>query len=65
MIGRERAGVSGTEPGATAGSSEIRRTRSLPTLRWSRFEIAFWLIPIAAYFLFPRYLTLGSQVLIA
>jgi branched-chain amino acid transport system permease protein len=37
----------------------------LPTLKWNRFEIAFWLIPIAAFFLFPHYLTLGSQILIA
>src|SRR5436853_4675206 len=37
----------------------------LPTLKWNRFEIAFWLIPIAAFFLFPKYLTLGSQILIA
>jgi branched-chain amino acid transport system permease protein len=39
--------------------------KGLPTLKWNRFEIAFWLIPIAAFFLFPRYLTLGSQILIA
>jgi branched-chain amino acid transport system permease protein len=38
---------------------------SLPTLRWSRLELGFWLIPIAAFFLFPHYLTLGSQILIA
>jgi branched-chain amino acid transport system permease protein len=38
---------------------------ALPTLHWNRFEIAFWLIPIAAFFLFPHYLTLGSQILIA
>ena len=38
---------------------------ALPTLRWTRFETAFWLIPIAAFFLFPHYLTLGSQILIA
>jgi branched-chain amino acid transport system permease protein len=37
----------------------------LPTLGWTRTEIAFWLVPIAAFFLFPHYLTLGSQVLIA
>src|SRR6266446_7726683 len=37
----------------------------LPTLRWTRAEIAFWLVPVAAFFLFPHYLTLGSQVLIA
>ncbi len=40
------------------------RTRELPSWRWSKFEIAFWIIPIAAYFLFPKYLTLGSQILI-
>lgn len=37
----------------------------LPTPKWSRFEVAFWLIPVAAFFLFPHYLTLGSQILIA
>lgn len=38
---------------------------ALPTLRWNRFEVAFWLLPVAAFFLFPTYLTLGSQILIA
>ena len=38
---------------------------TLPTWRWSWLEIAFWAIPVAAFFLFPRYLTLGSQILIA
>jgi branched-chain amino acid transport system permease protein len=37
----------------------------LPTQKWSWAEIVFWLVPIVAYFLFPRYLTLGSQVMIA
>jgi branched-chain amino acid transport system permease protein len=37
----------------------------LPTQKWSRAEIAFWLIPIVAFFLFPKYLTLGSQIMIA
>lgn len=37
----------------------------LPTLKWGRWEIAFWLLPVVAFFLFPRYLTLGSQILIA
>jgi branched-chain amino acid transport system permease protein len=36
----------------------------LPTQRWSRYEVGFWLIPVAAFFLFPKYLTLGSQILI-
>jgi branched-chain amino acid transport system permease protein len=38
---------------------------ALPTARWKPFEIVFWLVPVAAYFLFPRYLTLGSQIFIA
>src|SRR5437867_6254283 len=38
---------------------------ALPTLKWGRYEILFWLIPLAAFFLFPGYLTLGSQILIA
>jgi branched-chain amino acid transport system permease protein len=37
----------------------------LPTQKWSRGEIAFWLIPIVAFFLFPKYHTLGSQIMIA
>src|SRR5947199_8695689 len=38
---------------------------ALPSWRWSPYEIAFWLVPIAAFFAFPNYLTLGSQILIA
>jgi branched-chain amino acid transport system permease protein len=30
-----------------------------------RREAAFWVLPVAAYFAFPEYLVLGSQVLIA
>jgi len=37
---------------------------ALPTQRWTTMEIVFWLIPVAAFFLFPKYLTLGSQILI-
>ena len=39
-------------------------TAGLPTGRWSRFEIAFWLIPVACFFLLPGYLVMGSQILI-
>ena len=37
-----------------------------PVAIWklSRLEIAFWLVPVAAFFLFPKHLTLGSQILI-
>lgn len=36
----------------------------LPHDRWHPLEIAFWLIPVAGYFLFQGYLVLGSQILI-
>jgi len=36
----------------------------LTTQRWSPYEMAFWLLPVAAFFIFPKYLTLGSQILI-
>ena len=39
--------------------------RDLPTQKWSWVEIAFWLVPIVAFFLFPRYLSLGAQIFIA
>ncbi len=46
---------------ATTVSLTVHR---LPTDRWRPLEIAFWLLPIAAYFAFPGYLVLGSQILI-
>lgn len=36
----------------------------LPAGRWSALEIAFWLIPVACFFLLPNYRVLGSQILI-
>jgi branched-chain amino acid transport system permease protein len=36
----------------------------LPNDRWQLLEVLFWLLPIAAVFLFPNYLVLGSQILI-
>ncbi|MES2160205.1 MAG: branched-chain amino acid ABC transporter permease [Pseudomonadota bacterium] len=36
----------------------------LPDDRWSPLEIAFWLLPVAAYFAFPGYLVLISQIMI-
>lgn len=43
-----------------------RRTHlpHLPDGRWCVGEIAFWLVPVAVFFLLPGYLILGSQVLI-
>src|SRR6185295_8387303 len=38
--------------------------RPLRKARVSRYEAAFWLLPLAAYFLLPGYRVLGSQILI-
>ena len=37
---------------------------SLPHDRWSLVEVAFWVAPLAVYFLFPGYLVLGSQIFV-
>jgi branched-chain amino acid transport system permease protein len=37
----------------------------LPRDRCKPLEVAFWLVPVAAYFLFPDRLVLGTQVIIA
>ncbi|HEU5075635.1 MAG TPA: branched-chain amino acid ABC transporter permease [Polyangiaceae bacterium] len=37
---------------------------ALPHGRWHQREIAFWLAPIALYFVLPGYLVLGSQIFI-
>jgi branched-chain amino acid transport system permease protein len=36
----------------------------LPNDRWKPLEIVFWLLPVAAYFAFPTYLVLISQIMI-
>ncbi|EJL81850.1 ABC-type branched-chain amino acid transport system, permease component [Herbaspirillum sp. CF444] len=36
----------------------------LPNDRWKPLEIIFWLLPVAAYFVFPDYLILISQIMI-
>ena len=55
---------------ATASADAIRARHgagadvALPDDRWRRLEVAFWLIPIVAFFAFPSYRVLGSQILI-
>jgi branched-chain amino acid transport system permease protein len=52
---------------ATAGAADPSGPRPLHRLadgRWGRAEIAFWLLPVPCFFLFPGYLVLGSQVFI-
>jgi branched-chain amino acid transport system permease protein len=36
----------------------------LPTDKWQPLEIVFWLLPVIAYFVFPDYLVLITQILI-
>lgn len=37
---------------------------TLPDGRWDKLETAFWLVPVAVFFVLPGYLVLGSQILI-
>jgi branched-chain amino acid transport system permease protein len=37
----------------------------LPDDRWRIWDTALWLLPVAAYFVFPEHLILGTQVIIA
>ena len=48
-------------PAATPGTVRAHR---LPTDRWRPLEIAFWLVALAAFFVFPQHRVLGSQILI-
>lgn len=41
-----------------------RPLHKLPHDRWQPLEIAFWLMPVAAFFLFQGYLVLLSQIMI-
>jgi branched-chain amino acid transport system permease protein len=50
----------------TGGADSVPGTVArLPNDRWKRREIAFWLLPVAAWFLFPNHLVLVSQIMIA
>jgi branched-chain amino acid transport system permease protein len=49
---------------AVGGGAGAARALRLPSDRWRPLEIAFWIVPIACYFLFPSSLVLGSQILI-
>ncbi|CAJ0776391.1 hypothetical protein LMG7141_00488 [Ralstonia condita] len=48
---------------STQGAATTQ-VHGLPDARWSLFEVAFWCVPIAVFFLLPDYLVFGSQVLI-
>jgi branched-chain amino acid transport system permease protein len=55
----------------TPAASEARASMThsaftqLPNDRWRLPELVFWLVPVTCFFLFPNYLVLGSQVMIA
>jgi branched-chain amino acid transport system permease protein len=50
------------KPVAKAAMTPVKL--NLPNDRWKAMEIIFWLLPVAAYFLFPGYLVLISQIMI-
>jgi branched-chain amino acid transport system permease protein len=45
-------------------SADAPAALRLPDDRWRRAEIAFWLVAVAAFFVFPQYRVLGNLVLI-
>jgi branched-chain amino acid transport system permease protein len=55
---------SAAKPASAAAQSGARSAMRLPNDRWKPLEIVFWLLPVAAYFLFPNHLVLVSQIMI-
>jgi branched-chain amino acid transport system permease protein len=53
-----------TETKPVAKVAAMLPAPKLPDDRWQPLEIVFWLLPIAAYFAFPGYLVLISQIMI-
>jgi branched-chain amino acid transport system permease protein len=50
----------------TAAVREAARAALAATARWRGLEVVFWLVPVAAYFIFPRhYLLLNEMVIFA
>lgn len=61
MVGvPERVVAAAGAPPAARGTVVPR----LPSDRWRALEIAFWLVVVAAFFVFPQHRVLGSQILI-
>jgi branched-chain amino acid transport system permease protein len=54
----------GTTLSQSTATAQALRPVKLPNDRWHPLEILFWLTPLAAYFLFPGYLVLASQIMI-
>ena len=53
-----------TETKPVAKVAAMLPAPKLPNDRWQPLEVVFWLLPIAAYFAFPGYLVLISQIMI-
>jgi branched-chain amino acid transport system permease protein len=53
-----------TETKPVAKVAAMLPAPKLPNDRWQPLEIVFWLLPVAAYFAFPGYLVLISQIMI-
>jgi len=51
-------------PAPTTDATANAHAGRLPDGRWTLLEIAFWLVPVACFFLLPNYRVLGSQILI-
>ncbi len=51
-------------PATVAKGAAAAAVPKLPTDRWRATEIAFWVVVVAAFFLFPHHRVLGSQILI-
>jgi len=49
---------------AQAMENAVAKAWLVQRQRWRKSEFLFWLMPVAAYFVFPDYLILGSQILI-
>lgn len=49
-------------PAAAAAAAPM--PARLPDGRWKPLEVAFWLLPVAAWFVFPNHLVLVSQIMI-
>jgi len=45
-------------------AADLASAATLPTDRWRAIEVAFWLVAVAAFFVFPQHRVLGSQILI-
>ncbi len=61
--------MSTSDGGAAAGSSPTATLVAagaprLPTDRWYAIEFVFWILAVVAFFAFPNYRVLGSQILI-